>query len=70
MGNARIAYVDIDREAAARYGLTADDVDTALYNAFGQRLISTIYTQSTSTASCLRWVSSSGMISMPSRISI
>lgn len=46
MGNARIAYVDIDREAAARYGLTADDVDTALYNAFGQRLISTIYTQS------------------------
>ncbi len=44
--NARIAYVDINREAAARYGLTATDVDKALYNAFGQSLISTIYTQS------------------------
>ncbi|WP_038956949.1 efflux RND transporter permease subunit, partial [Erwinia amylovora] len=28
-----------------RYGITASDVDTALYNAFGQRLISTIFTQ-------------------------
>ena len=41
----RIAYVDIDRQAAARFGLSASDVDTALYNAFGQRLISTIFTQ-------------------------
>ncbi|MFF7709174.1 efflux RND transporter permease subunit [Pseudomonas sp. NPDC007930] len=40
-----IAYVDLDRQAAARYGITAEDVDTALYNAFGQRLISTIFTQ-------------------------
>jgi len=39
------AYVDLDRQAAARYGITAADVDTALYNAFGQRLISTIFTQ-------------------------
>ena len=40
-----VAYVDLDREAAARFGITAADVDTALYNAFGQRLISTIFTQ-------------------------
>ncbi|WP_034303782.1 efflux RND transporter permease subunit [Herbaspirillum sp. RV1423] len=40
-----VAYVNIDRKAAARYGLTATDVDTALYNAYGQRLVSTIFTQ-------------------------
>jgi multidrug efflux pump len=40
------AYVQIDREAAARLGVTVAEIDTALYNAFGQRLISTIYTQS------------------------
>ncbi|WP_263262277.1 efflux RND transporter permease subunit [Pseudomonas sp. RIT-PI-S] len=40
-----IAYVELDRQAAARYGITAADVDTALYNAFGQRLVSTIFTQ-------------------------
>ena len=39
------AQVDLDRAAAARFGITAADVDTALYNAFGQRLISTIFTQ-------------------------
>ncbi|WP_294910550.1 efflux RND transporter permease subunit [Tatumella sp. UBA2305] len=41
----RIAYVDLDRDKAARLGITASDVDTALYNAFGQRLVSTIFTQ-------------------------
>jgi multidrug efflux pump len=40
------AYVQIDREAAGRLGVTVAEIDTALYNAFGQRLISTIYTQS------------------------
>ncbi|MFZ6657943.1 MdtB/MuxB family multidrug efflux RND transporter permease subunit [Undibacterium sp. TJN19] len=40
------AYVQIDREAAGRLGVTVASIDTALYNAFGQRLISTIYTQS------------------------
>ncbi|MFJ7566558.1 MdtB/MuxB family multidrug efflux RND transporter permease subunit [Herminiimonas sp. NPDC097707] len=39
-------YVQIDREAAGRLGVTVAAIDTALYNAFGQRLISTIYTQS------------------------
>ncbi|ESK41112.1 hypothetical protein P256_00098 [Acinetobacter nectaris CIP 110549] len=42
---ANIAYLEINRTAAGRYGITANDIDTALYNAFGQRLISTIYTQ-------------------------
>ncbi|EIK96645.1 cation/multidrug efflux pump [Pseudomonas sp. M47T1] len=41
-----VAYVELDRAAAMRFGITASDVDTALYNAFGQRLISTIFTQS------------------------
>ena len=39
------AFVQIDREAAGRLGVTVAEIDTALYNAFGQRLISTIYTQ-------------------------
>ena len=41
----RIAYVDLDRDKASRLGITAADVDTALYSAFGQRLVSTIFTQ-------------------------
>ncbi|MCX8956897.1 efflux RND transporter permease subunit [Erwinia psidii] len=41
----QVAYVELNRDAAARFGITASDVDTALYNAFGQRLISTIFTQ-------------------------
>ncbi len=40
------AFVDIDRDTAARLGITASAVDDALYNAFGQRIISTIFTQS------------------------
>ncbi|WP_416760508.1 MdtB/MuxB family multidrug efflux RND transporter permease subunit [Roseateles sp. So40a] len=39
------AWLQIDREAAGRLGVTIAAIDTALYNAFGQRLISTIYTQ-------------------------
>ena len=40
------AYVDIDRDSAGRLGITPAAIDTALYNAFGQRLISTIFTLS------------------------
>ena len=40
------AYVDIDRASAGRLGITPAAIDNALYNAFGQRLISTIFTQS------------------------
>ncbi len=38
--------IAIDRSAAARVGVTASAVDEALYDAFGQRIISTIFTQS------------------------
>jgi multidrug efflux pump len=41
------AYVEIDRDTAGRLGVTPAAVSTALYNAFGQRLISTIFTQAT-----------------------
>ncbi len=40
------AYVEIDRASAGRLGITPAAIDNALYNAFGQRLISTIFTQS------------------------
>ncbi len=39
------AYVAIDRDTADRFGITAAAIDNALYNAFGQRLVSTIFTQ-------------------------
>jgi len=35
----------IDRPTAARFGITPATVDNALYDAFGQRIISTIYAQ-------------------------
>ncbi|HCC12814.1 MAG TPA: multidrug transporter subunit MdtC, partial [Atlantibacter hermannii] len=41
-----VAYVNVDRDSASRLGISMSEVDNALYNAFGQRLISTIYTQS------------------------
>lgn len=40
------AYIEIDRDAASRLGISVSAIDNALYNAYGQRLISTIFTQS------------------------
>ena len=40
------AYVAIDRDAAGRLGITTAAIDNILYDAFGQRLVSTIFTQS------------------------
>jgi multidrug efflux pump len=40
------AYIHIDRDAAARFGVSVAQIDQALYTALGQRAISTIYTQS------------------------
>ena len=40
------AYIRIDRDTAARFGVTPSTVDNALYDAFGQRIVSTIFTQS------------------------
>ncbi|MGJ7492263.1 efflux RND transporter permease subunit [Variovorax sp. ZT4R33] len=39
------AYVDIDRSTASRLSVTASSVDDALYSAFGQRIVSTIFTE-------------------------
>jgi multidrug efflux pump len=39
------ASVTIDRDTAARLGITAQAIDQALYDAFGQRQVSTMYTQ-------------------------
>jgi multidrug efflux pump len=39
------ALVVIDRDDAARFGVTAQQIDDALYSADGQRLVSTILTQ-------------------------
>ena len=39
-------FIEIDRDTAARVGVAASTVDDALYDAFGQRIISTIFTQS------------------------
>jgi multidrug efflux pump len=39
------AFVDIDRDTASRLGITASAIDDALYSAFGQRIVSTIFTE-------------------------
>src|SRR3989344_5315604 len=39
------AFVDIDRNTASRLSVTASSVDDTLYSAFGQRIVSTIFTE-------------------------
>jgi multidrug efflux pump len=39
-------YVNIDRSTASRLGISTAAVDNVLYSAYGQRLVSTIFTQS------------------------
>ncbi|MDO9213246.1 MAG: MdtB/MuxB family multidrug efflux RND transporter permease subunit [Methylococcales bacterium] len=39
-------YVNIDRSTASRLGVSTAAIDNALYSAYGQRLVSTIFTQS------------------------
>ncbi len=43
--NGLSASVVIDRDSAARFGVSVGTVDNALYDAFGQRIVSTIFTQ-------------------------
>uniref|UniRef100_UPI0025CDC759 efflux RND transporter permease subunit n=1 Tax=Paraburkholderia sp. TaxID=1926495 RepID=UPI0025CDC759 len=38
--------VEVNRQLAARYGITAATIDNALYDALGQRIVSTIFQQS------------------------
>ena len=40
------AYINIDRATASRLGVSTAAIDSTLYNAYGQRLVSTIFTQS------------------------
>ncbi|MEO8300783.1 MAG: MdtB/MuxB family multidrug efflux RND transporter permease subunit [Rhizomicrobium sp.] len=40
------AFLQVDRDTAARFGVTQATIDNALYDSFGQRIISTIFTQS------------------------
>ena len=42
----RELQITIDRPTAARFGITPSTIDNALYDAFGQRIASTLYTQS------------------------
>ncbi len=44
--NGRALDMVIDRPTAARFGITPATIDNALYDAFGQRIVSTFYTQS------------------------
>jgi multidrug efflux pump len=39
-------FVDIDRDQAARFGITPATIDNALYDSYGQRIVSTIFTNS------------------------
>jgi multidrug efflux pump len=44
--NGQAATLTIDRATASRFGITPATVDNALYDSFGQRIVSTIFTQS------------------------
>jgi multidrug efflux pump len=44
--NGLAADITIDRATASRFGITPSTVDNALYDAFGQRIVSTIFTES------------------------
>jgi len=59
----RAVTVKINRDVAARLGISTASVDSALYNAFGQRIISTIFTQTTQYRVILE--SQPGMLTSP-----
>ncbi|HTW89089.1 MAG TPA: efflux RND transporter permease subunit [Candidatus Binataceae bacterium] len=40
-------YVEVNRQLAARFGITPATIDNALYDALGQRIVTTIFNQST-----------------------
>ena len=43
--NGQGLFINIDRDTAGRLGITPQNIDDALYDSFGQRQVSTIYTQ-------------------------
>jgi multidrug efflux pump len=48
-------YVEVDRDAAARLGVSASAVDSALYNAYGQRSVATIYDELNQYSVIMEW---------------
>jgi multidrug efflux pump len=71
------AYLTIDRDTAGRFGITPATVDNALYDAFGQRIVSTIFTQSNqyrvilqADASMMASLDSLGTIYLPSATAV
>ena len=43
--NGSAAYIAVDRDTASRLAITTSSIDDALYSAFGQRIVSTIFTE-------------------------
>jgi multidrug efflux pump len=75
--NGLSAYVLIDRATAGRFGITPATVDNALYDAYGQRIVSTIFTQSNqyrvileTTPDLQQSMSSLGAIYLPSSTAV
>jgi multidrug efflux pump len=61
--NGNAVTVQLNRDTAGRLGISAALVDSALYNAFGQRIVSTIFTQTTQYRVILE--STPGMLATP-----
>jgi multidrug efflux pump len=59
----RAVTVKVNRDVAARLGISTAAIDSALYNAFGQRIVSTIFTQTTQYRVILE--SQPGMLTSP-----
>ncbi len=53
--NGSETFVEVDRESAARMGVSASAVDAALYNAFGQRSVATIYGELNQYSVIMEW---------------
>ncbi|GKT15367.1 efflux RND transporter permease subunit [Acidovorax sp. SUPP2522] len=48
-------YVEVDRASASRLGVSASAIDSALYNAFGQRSVATIYGELNQYSVIMEW---------------
>uniref|UniRef100_UPI0037DC7BB0 efflux RND transporter permease subunit n=1 Tax=Xenophilus sp. TaxID=1873499 RepID=UPI0037DC7BB0 len=48
-------YVDVDRDAAARLGVNSAALNAAMYNAFGQRSVATIYNELNQYSVIMEW---------------
>ncbi|MBS0609740.1 MAG: efflux RND transporter permease subunit, partial [Proteobacteria bacterium] len=49
------SYVDVDRSKAARLGVSLASIDAALYNAFGQRQVATMYSDLNQYSVVMEW---------------